>query len=495
MKHTHPFGPSALRPLAAALLSTLALSSHAVNVGIDPTTTPVVNPFTGLSTDVWKLVGRSSGCTAELITPQWILSSNHCAAAGAYYNDHLAPGATFPLMSGQTVALPQDANWPICATVTEPSPQNPAQQVATDMFICRLAGTNPIPNAGPFPPLVAGPIRGPVGGWPTLPTYAQLADRSAGFGSLMLYGHGNGGNKVGFVGFNGLPYGYSPITDPTGATIPELNGGDSGGGIYSYSTITGQWALTGITTHPLQFLTEDAIAFIKTHISQYGDTPPVSVSSASHYGDLSVRSAADLAAPPTASLSGSTLTVRWAAPADASVTSYSVSYGHDGLITGRTTIGAASALQASIPASGARYWTACVQPVNPKGPGNAAWVTNRYPGAKAFVTPGCSTFDLAVPGAVGTVTVSSARQASTGLFKISSSWTAPVNSAVTISAYRVTTSISYLTGPKRVSTTDVKTLSASTSVTAGSKVCVSVAAISAFGVVGSASPQQCALAQ
>lgn len=486
--------PLSSRSLMATAIAALSLSAQAMTVGIDPLTTPVINPFTGLSTDVWKLVGRASGCTAELITPRWVLSSKHCAAAGNYTNDHLAPGQAFPLMNGQTLALPQDPQWPICAAVTEPHPLQPGQRLSTDMFICRLADTAPAPYNGPFPPLVAGPIRG-ASNSPTLPTHAQLADRSAHYGSLMLYGHGNGGNKVAFIGFNGLPHGYSPITDPSGATIAALNGGDSGGGIYAYSSLTGQWALTGITTSPLQFLTEDAIAFIQTHIAQYGDTPPASVSSTSHYGDLQARSAADLPSPPTSGgVSGSTLIVRWGAPADSSVTSYNVSYGHDGIITGRLTVGATSPLQVSVPTSGSRYWTACVQALNARGPGNAAWVTSRYPAA-TLVTPGCSTFDMATPGGIGSVSMTAVRNTSTGLFKVSSSWAKPLVPNVAINAYRVNTTVLYPSGPKRVTTQDVTAPSSYSTVITGSTVCVSVSALSAAGVVGPASAQQCKVAR
>ncbi|HET6787224.1 MAG TPA: hypothetical protein VFH49_04640, partial [Aquabacterium sp.] len=165
-----------------------------------------------------------------------------------------------------------------------------------------------------------------------------------------------------------------------------------------------------------------------------------------------------------------------------------------GVVTGRLTVGATSPLQVSVPTSGSRYWTACVQAVNPRGPGNAAWVTSRYPTA-TFVTPGCSTFDMATPGGIGSVSMAAVRNTSTGLFKVTSSWAKPVVPNVAIQAYRVSTTVLYPSGPKRVTTQDLTTSSSSSTVTTGSTVCVSVSALSAAGVVGPASAQQCKVAQ
>lgn len=54
----------------------------------------------------------------------------------------------------------------------------------------------------------------------------------------MLYGRA-GPDLLTFQGFKGVPYGYSPISDPSGNTIAELVGGDSGGAVYSFSHLIG----------------------------------------------------------------------------------------------------------------------------------------------------------------------------------------------------------------------------------------------------------------
>jgi hypothetical protein len=489
----------------AALLVTLASSGHAVNIGISPNAGPVVNPFTGQETSVWKLVGYSSGCTAFQITPEWVMSSLHCAAGATsgYLNGRIAPGVEVPLLYNEYLTLANGDQWRVCAAVTEPNPNKPSEQIQTDLFICRLSDPQPFAAAGPFPPLVAGPIQGvypPT--WPTLPTYQQLAQTGAKYGSLMLGGRA-GPDLLAFIGFNGLPYGYSPITDPAGSTIPELVGGDSGGAMFSFSPITGKPAFAGITTHPLQFLTEGTIAFIKDHITQYAalthkaDAPPTSVSTLEHYGNTTSKPAADLSAPPVGlSLMGSNFTVRWSAAADPSVTAYNVTYGHDGAITGRATVSAAAngPYQLAIPTGNAANLTVCAQPVNPVGVGNMAIVTNRYPGAKAFTTPNCTAFDLrrwAPPAAPTNVALTSALDIKTRLLKVSASWAAPAPAGVVIASYRVNSVITYATGPKRSATSTTTTPSFSTLVPSGSTVCVSVTSVSDVGVAGSASTSVC----
>jgi hypothetical protein len=381
----------------------------------------------------------------------------------------------------------------------------PTAPTTTDMFICRLSNPKLFAAAGPFPPLVAGPIPGiPPGQWPTLPDYFQLAKTGAKYGSLMLGGRA-GPDLVAFIGFNGLPYGYSPITDPLGKTIPELVGGDSGGAIFSFSPITGQAAFAGITTHPLQFLSPGAIAFIQDHITQYaaltnsGDKPPVSVSTLAHYGNTTDKPAVDLSAPPAGlGLSGSMFSVGWQAAPDASVTSYNVTYGHDGAITGRSTVAAGAPLQLTIPTQGASQLTVCVQPVNPFGAGNLAVVTSRLPGAKAFTTPNCSAFDLnrwAPPAAPTSVAISTALDPKSRLMNVSAAWVAPSAPLPVLATYRVSGTTAYGTGPKRSFTRDTKTPTFSTLTTLGSTVCVQVAAISDLGVIGPYTNASCKTAR
>jgi hypothetical protein len=496
-QHTSP----RLNKLAAAVAwGLLPLVSQAVSVGISPKSgAPVVNPFTGQEATVWKLVGGGGGgCTAYMITPKWVMTANHCAGtfSQGFVNDHLAPGSNAPTMFDQTVDLPGKPGWKVCVNVMDyVSPTDPTQQDATDMFICRLA--EPVAaafaSAGPFPPLVAGPVRGLPS--PTQPTYGQLADRSAKWGSLMLYGRA-GPDLLNFVNFSGVPYNYSPITDPLGATIPELTGGDSGGAIFSFSPTTGQPAFAGITTHPLQFFSEGSIRFIQEHIAAYGDTPPASVTTTSQYGSPTARSAADLKTPPTgATVSNGSFPVRWTAPSDSSVTSYAVSYGHGGVITGRATVAASSTKLFAVPVgtSPSGVWTACVQPVNANGPGNLAWVSDRFPGQKSWYTPNCLTFDL-TPPVVAPVSITAVKNVWTGLFKMSATWLTATGGAP-VSTYQVKVSSTSPKGTVTTATKTVSTLSWSTNVSAGTNVCVSVAAVSSTGVTGPGSANQCKKAQ
>jgi len=477
-----------MRPLAAAVLVTLAASAQAANIGINPRTgQPVVNPFTGQTTDAWKWVGKASGCTAILITPQWVMSTAHCpaGAASGYTNDQLTPGVEHALMFNEKVTLADGSVVSACTTVMLPPTPPATQPEATDQFICRLKAPGGITGHGPMLPLVAAP----VSNW--LPGYYQLADGTAGWGSLMLYGRA-GPDLLSFVGFNGLPHQWSAITDPTGATIPELVGGDSGGAIFSYSPVNGQVALTGLTTHPLQFLMPEAIAFIQRHIQLLGDTPPRVVDTAAHFGDTSRRSAKDLATPPAATVQANgQLQVRWTPPADASVTGYALSYGTGGAIQGRQSLGTTST-QALVPTNGASSFTACVQPTNAIGPANAGWVRSRYPGSKFFSVPNCSTFDLRAPEAPQ-LTLDSVYDASIKRYRMTARWThtGPTASPST----QVNTRTAYPTGPARTTSAALTTTSLSSWVAPGAEFCVTATGISQVGVRGAPSPTLCRKAQ
>jgi hypothetical protein len=189
--------------------------------------------------------------------------------------------------------------------------------------------------------------------------------------------------------------------------------------------------------------------------------------------------------------------VGWQAAPDASVTSYSVTYGHDGAITGRATVAAGGPLKLAIPTQGASKLTVCAQPVNPFGAGNLAIVLNRFPGARAFATPNCSTFDVtrwAPPAAPTSVTLGAALDPKSRLMNVSATWAPPSAPLPVVASYRVSGTTAYGTGPKRSFTRDTKAPSFSTLTTSGSTVCVRVAAISDIGVLGSYSNTVCKLA-
>jgi hypothetical protein len=249
-------------------------SSHAVHPGVLPANGPVINPFTNQETQVWKLVGNSTGCSAILISPEWTLSANHCRAGWVlpenpptlhyYRNNHLSAAAD-PLTVGQT-----KNNRDTCERVP-----------GRDYWLCRLQtpGTFPVPFA--FPPLVAAPIS-------SADSLANLQGLGSNIGSLMLYGRSPVAgrqsvddpapplNYVAFRTFSGTPLGYSPITDPDSHTIAWIDAGDSGGAAFWFSP-SGQPALIGTSVTPLHFFTEADITWIRDKITAYGDTPPATV--------------------------------------------------------------------------------------------------------------------------------------------------------------------------------------------------------------------------
>lgn len=461
----------------ALALGVAASGAQAVNIGISPTAGPVVNPWTSQATQVWKLVGRSSGCTAFQISPEWVMSSNHCeaGATSGYTNESIAPGVTDALRFNETR-----------------NGVRTCEKVATsvDLFVCRLNDPSKFISPIAYPPLVAGPYGVSL---PASTQTAEMRRTGAKYGSLMLYGRA-GPDKLAFLGFHGAPYGFSPITDPTGATIPVLVGGDSGGALFWFSPTTGQPAFTGIVTEPLQFMTEADIGWIRNKIAAYGDTPPATVAMAAHYGGPAGDPAPELSAKPFGvQATGGTFTLGWSTPATGTVTRYDVSFGSHGAITGTASVAAGGVNQATFAVTlGSGSATACVQPVNAVAPANPAWVLKHYP-ASPYEAPGCQTFDLRWPGSVAAPAMSV--QAGASFYTVTATWVAPSASVVPVRGYRLNTSIGYATGPKRNATRDVGTTSAGTPVPAGSTVCVSVAAISQAGVVGPFSASSCKKAQ
>lgn len=145
--------------LLVGLSALMPVTVLALGRGLDPALKPVVNPRSGLATEVWKLAGKVSGAASAVqIAPGWILSAKH---------------ATPPVGS-------QFKNTFGVSTVSACSPL-----AASDLVLCRMASNIPVPAGFRFPELVEDPSS-LVGG-----QINMLPSLAAKLGGFLTVGHGD----------------------------------------------------------------------------------------------------------------------------------------------------------------------------------------------------------------------------------------------------------------------------------------------------------------
>lgn len=144
--------------LFVGLSALMPVTVLALGRGLDPAVKPVVDPRSGLATEVWKLAGKVSGASSAVqIAPGWILSAKH---------------ATPPVGS-------QFKNTFGVSTVSACSPL-----AASDLVLCRMASNIPVPAGFRFPELVEDPSS-LVGGQTNM-----LPSLAAKLGVFLTVGHG-----------------------------------------------------------------------------------------------------------------------------------------------------------------------------------------------------------------------------------------------------------------------------------------------------------------
>lgn len=128
---------------ASALACSLLVASSAawsLGRGADPTVSPVVDPRTNQTTDIWRLAGFIVGgnVSAVQIAPSWILAAKHAApAVGAYFGNGFG-------------AKP-------VAECFYPGAGNYEGNTPPDLALCRLAAPLATPVNLTFPHLVESP--------------------------------------------------------------------------------------------------------------------------------------------------------------------------------------------------------------------------------------------------------------------------------------------------------------------------------------------------
>jgi hypothetical protein len=461
------------RSLAAAVALLCASgAAFSTNIGISPTAGPVLNPLNGQETQVWKLVGKSSGCTAFQITREWIMATNHCGPSNSVGGNPVGDQG-FSNSFGHSAV-----NEGSCATVP-----------GRDIRICRLTTPSALTAASSYPPLVAAKS-----------VFTRLNANK--LGVLLAYGRSTP-DLLTFVGFDGIPAGFDPAVNTTGSTIPYAIHGDSGGAVYWFSSTSSSPALSGVigggnTLVPsgTAFLTDADISWVVSTITQNGDPAPGVVSVAQHYTGPAGNTASELSSPPTFLGTGYNWTASWATPSPEPVTAYIVSLGKNGTLDRAFAVSAGTGNTASFNGLSPEKYRACVRPLNAVGLAPAVrsvTFTSNSPiwGVVGIDTPNCASFDLRLPTTVGALSFSSTYTAATGLYKVTATWAAPSTPDLT-PKYRVAQTLTYPSGPVRTSTaTTTSTSYSATNLQAGSQVCLTVTGYSRADVLGTPSSTQC----
>lgn len=466
------FHPVHVLALAAAL--SLQLPVHAVINGTVPSMAagapPIVNPFTTQVTETWKLVG-SLGCSAFQISREWVVQAGHCglgAAGTSSFRGHL----------GSSTVLGTDCY----------------RQGADDFQLCRLKNPENLTALSSYPALVALPA-----------TWRQDTLNAIKYGSVMGYGHAAAGDGLAFVSLDNYPFNFDPAA-PSLTPYPFTSDGDSGGAAYWFPPASATGYMVGVLVSgggvarsPFYFR-EDNLAWIKSTIQARGDTPPSMPGISTVFTPPSGNPAPRLSASPTFTRVGNTHSVvlQWATPsATPAVSSFKISVGRNGALDNSFYVTPTSANQVTLNLSADKY-TVCARPYNAIGaslPADSFSFANRDWANATVASVNCLKLDnrdnlatISGLAATGNKLVSS--QISVGF-----GWSsAPSPADLAIAGYRVTQTVTYVSGPSRTTVATVSSPRTSVVAPRGSKVCITAAAQAVNLKLGPTSAPVCTIA-
>ncbi|TBO31367.1 hypothetical protein EYS42_08990 [Aquabacterium lacunae] len=463
-----------VRISAAMVLGVLTLTSSptfAVSLGIDPSSTPVKDPITGNDFNAWKLVGTSCASAVQ-IHANWIVSSQHCMpSADATFSGPYGTATVESCFRGNDTA-------------------NLRQGDENDFALCRLKRPTQITYSGTFPALVAAPtpvVNHPSGFPATLSPATQR--QFAVYGYLMAYGFGCC-NKIGVTDFNGLLPGNDMARSTAQVVVPQLIGGDSGGAAFWVSPTAAAPALVGVLTtgyalpRGVTYFSDSSVNWIRNKIVAAGDTAPITYTASQFYTGPTAPVPPHVPAPPSLILSNGTPALTWLAPTDAgadTITGYQITVARDRNIVSTVQVTGANT-QAPMPV-GNHAFTACVRARNTSGlsaPGNLEQLT---------ATPyGCRDFDLST---VSGLSQAFARDAATGLVKVTLNWQRPNQASNT--RYRITR-VTKQGLIQRTQTLETTSTSSTQYVQPGTSVCQRVTVFSDLNPVGTSTANVCSTA-
>lgn len=484
--HHHKLQLKASAVTVAVICTLCCAPAFAIRDGVAvDANTVIANPFNPAKPiEAWKLVGHGD-CSGIRISKEWVMAAGHCGF-----------GVTATFSSEQGTA-PVDTS--TCTDSAAVFGYSGVTRV-NDINICRLANQGTLKEPDSYPVLAVMPKFDP--------------SNATKFGGLLLRGMAKQSDtaplQVALVDPNGMPLGFDVATLDMSKNVPYVVNGDSGGGAYWLPPSGQDAALVGVISSlkgtpggialvPWYF-TADNLTKLYNYIVARGQPtdqkPVIKTTPDAYYSAPAAAPAPSMSSPPSlASTNGlaSAITVTWTPPSsNVAIDAFRVSLGQVGLLKQAQSVSAGLGNRAQfVGVETSANNVICVTPTNTSGgPATAAYSASGEP-----VRIGCTSFDNRAPGTPAPTAPTSKLISTSGIYAISTTWPQPTSTNVAIRAYRVSTTTSFASGPKRTSTQNVSTTSASVTTTTGSTVCMSVAAISQLGVIGPFSAAQCKTAQ
>lgn len=476
-------------------LSAIVMSSHAIVNGFDPDTTQAVVPYTDTVTPNWKFVGTYLGVSGVQVAPQWILTSRHAAPP---------VGTSFTNKFG-TATVGSACVFPTPTYIT--TGQN-------DLALCRLSTPITLPTGTSLPAV--------VGFNHTAPFNSQSIHH---WGNLLASGYSTGARRSAWSTFSGLPphfSAYDIALNPTGPNLtlsslnlPQTDNGDSGGGVYFYSTtanpttgfLVGVLVSKQLVGSSPAFLSPEFAQWIVQTISGQGDVAPVLADIGQLVSNTTAFQARNMASdsvtvgvtgPTTASITFTEPPASAAFPTP--ITSYLILNHGVGLSNPSVNLAYGPGTYPLTGLTDGRQYQACVRTGNSQGygPGVDVFFVNNF-----LRRPGCAFFIAGSPNApqvfFGNLPQTVTRNATTGKTDVTMRWNAPLPNGVTTSSYVVTVNV-WPSWVVRTSTVPIRTNIIQTSatshflpnVTSGEEyACWTVAARSPTLTKGAASTERC----
>jgi hypothetical protein len=468
---------------AAALLcggtGAYAIGPNVLNVG-----QPLVNPYTGEVTEVWKLVGymqygSGAACSAVQISREWVVASAHCS---------LETGVIFK------------NGYSLTALGSEVLCEDNGAQRNMDLSACRLKNPENFGAPARYPSILAGTT------FDTAVVVIPDDLKRTAHGSNLAVGFQGGLTPtaafgVGLTTLNARRSIYDTYTqDVTLAASYGFGGGDSGGGRFWFPGGGRAPVLAGFTS------AEGSLDWLLAKISAFGNAAPSVVSVADLVSDADLNKVpGGLLTPPKIVYQDGRLLISWRPEAKPSgelpqrFHIYEGKKGESAITSAYVGADTLSYVIPSIPSDGA-VRLLCVAPeANGKeSMDNPPLVGWREGGCLTY-----STRPLSFVG--GNFTVSTA--GGSGVFrKVSVKISSPMSNGqrhLIANAYRVSYTTQYaggalrdglaVTSPMTVPNPSLTLVSstAQLSVLPKTRICVRVAPISVAGVVGALSTPKC----
>lgn len=437
------------------LAALLPVSAMAITPNVYVPGSPLVNPFVGQETEVWKLVGKlaypnGGSCSAIQINREWVIATGHCS---------IEEGAIFT--NGYSLD-PRGSGF-VCTV-----PYKKYTDHMNDMSACRLKNPERFTAPSSYPPIIEFDSGGTL-----------VAER--GVGSNIQVGYGGGAMSANFGVALSLSTSrlsaykkfYTEANRLGSSQQMVWDGGDSGGGFYWFAPDGQRVGLYDVISGPL-----DA-TWLKSVISAAGSPLPEFTTFAEVGGGSFRHIPPPLAVSANIRVTAGAISVSWTAPelvAGEQIDDYHI---YEGVTeTPETQMYVGNATR-SVVINGISQL-----------PGRILCVVPRNDGQEPTEGHSCISYDARIPNAVGGIGMTQA-----GVSKIKEvtiTWSKPDNMVAVInhtgaevggvSGYSVVLTVKSPAGTVRTTTmtTPSYQTQAKVNVAAGSQVCSKISALTSW---------------